>query len=920
MFGYGNKDAEIAIIEEFPLEHEYINKKIFLGGTGYTYQTMLSAVNLKREDIWTTSYLGNYAKKLREYFYDNLCAKLKYEYNDYANLLVQELSQLPNLKVIIPVGNASLQAITGLRGISDYRGSILPISDSFCRAKKDVWKVIPTYSPREINIDYHLKVYTTIDLKRALVQKDIKGIIRTTRRMIIEPTFKQATDYLENIIKNKITCAADIETRGVGHATEIDCISFAISPNDGISVPFLRIDMSRYWTDIHESNYISNLVKQIIDDPNIGKIYQNGMFDTWVMGNLGYNPKGLIFDTMFAAHCMYCELEKDLGTLTSIYTDEPYYKFERTQAKKDLDKGIKHVERKVKTCLSEAKKQAKKRGSVLRKIKRTALLKPTPKRLLDLEKWSIEKEGLRIIIKSLMVDYKKTKSSLESEKHEFNHNADITRWIYNTKDSLVTKEISEKQEVILKAMGLWEFFNKYYIKIFPIAYDISMKGLKIDEVKRNEVSIQVNKGLEEMHKDIYAKVGYEFNTESPSQLIKVLYETLQLPVQTNKGRITTDAKALDRLIEKTNNPVLEDIVDIRKLAKLQSTYLNSRLDNGCIRSEMVIAHTTSGRWASRKSPFGSGGNLQNIPSGKTEISDRVLKVLNNDKNIIRSVFVPSIKNGIFIEVDLSAAEVWYVGYRSKDEFLIDALTHGKDIHSMTASIYLEKTIEMVKKYERQIAKRVNHGFHYHMSAKTMATVTKLPIDFINKAFAKLYKVRPKIKEYHEFVENNIIEHHCLVNAWGRKRIFFDRIPYLWKNNKKVATPDEVYRSGYSYIPQSSVGDTVGHALLNVIQDLNSLENTRVALQVHDSLLIETIPKNIEDILLILYNGFNIKQCPWGDEFTIPVDMAIGFDWGNMCEIATNKGIIDYTKKTFLNKETNLVEKSKWYSILEKVVR
>ncbi len=914
MFGTGNPLAEIAIIEDFPLQSEYINKKLYLGGTSYTYEMMLSNVGLKREQVWTTSFIGDWGEKLRKFYYDKPCTKLKYEYLHYIELLAVELQKLPNLKIIMPTGNGALQIIAGVTGLNNWRGSVIPVSKEFCSKYSNKWKVIPTYSPRNVNVAYSLRIYVNVDLKKALKHKDTIGIIKPIRTIIVDPSFTQVRIYLESIVANKLKIATDIETKG----KDITCISFAINPWNGISIPFYCTNSEKYWKNIEESNYIENLIKKIINSPDIPKILQNAMYDFWVLGNSGYVPQGLYFDTMFAAHCMFSELEKNLGLLTSIYTDEPYYKFERILAKKQFAKEIKPYEKDIGSIISQARKLAKKRATILSRINRTLELKTTPKRLINLERWYVEKEDLRCGVTGCMKAYREKKKEFESKIVKFNNNADITYWTYNTKDSLVTYEIYEKQEKELKIRGLWDFYQKYYISIFPVAYDISMHGLKIDEARRYVVAERVHKGLEGMRQEIYKKVGYEFNTESPIQLSKVLFSTLQLPVQMYKGRVTTDAKALDRLIERTGNPILQDIVDIRKLAKLESTYLKSKLDAGHIRSEIVIAQTTSGRWASRKSAWGSGGNLQNIPSGKTEVSDRVLKVLDNDKTIIKSCFVPESDDYVFIEIDLSNAETWYTAFKAKDKVLMDALRQGADTHCIVGEICYCIPVAQINDIQRNIAKRVGHGFNYGMGEKMMSMTTKLPLSLVKEMYARLKKTRPAIPEYHREIERCIIEDKCLINAWGRKRIFFDRIPYTYVKGKKVAIISEIYKSGYSYIPQSSVPDTIGNVILRFEERKYEIEGARIALQIHDSLLMHCLKSSIHDVIKLIWSCFDIEQNPWGDPFKIPWDYSIGYNWGHMEKLPVRQGRIDYSKDTIKNKETGEIKIAPWVKIIEEI--
>lgn len=912
IFTEGDVNSQIAFIEDYPTTTEYDVNKLYVGGTRWVFEQQLKRVGWSRDKIWLTSLFKEPSRDASKFYEDKQKTLLREAYGDYVSRLAAQLDSLPNLKIIVPLGYASLYQLTGVQGIGNWRGSILPVQPDFGAQRYKDWKVIGTYSPHALNITYNLRVFVNSDLARVKRELSIPGINRPVRNRVIAPTFRQAVDYLQRMLRAKSRLAVDIEAT----ENQMTCISFASSPKEAICIPYYHTNGDVYWKDIDQFRVIDTLVRTILEDAEIPKILQNGMFDFMFLGRLGYKPKSLSFDTLYASHCLYCELPKDLGTLTSLYTDEPFYKFERTAAKKEFDSTIKPTMSMVKKTKAEALKLAKKRATKLKSYTKTVSLKATEARLKKIEEYKAFLEESFLTIKNQMASIRNVNTALKTKIATFEQDSDRRYWSYNDTDSLVTFEIADKQMEELGAQGLVDFYQKYYIDMFPLALDMSVRGIKIDTVKRAALASRIESGLTVLREELYEIVGYQFNTASPPQMAEVLYERLGLPPITKKGRVTTDAGALETLALKTNHPALGVIVDIRKLEKLQSTYVQSNLENGRMASTMNIAATVTGRWSSSSTFWGTGGNLQNIPSGKTELSDRVIEILGGTKNAVKEFFVPSTPDHMFIEVDLSNADTWFTAFRAKDHILMDALLKGDDTHEIVWSICKQLSREDIKamkerdkvqyKSVRNDHKRVGHGFNYGMSVRKMAAILRLPVSTVQAMFDRLASSRPAIPAYHRWVEEEIMFKHKLVNAWGRPRIFFDRIPYTMIGNKRVAAPDEVYRSGYAHIPQSSVADTIGHAALR-LQDLlykafpalkaiqydyHKTPDVRIALQVHDSLLVECKKSLRDQVIKLIWEAFDFKMCPWGDEFQIPWEYAIGDSWGTVKEVEVVDGVLN----------------------------
>lgn len=908
MLGGGDKNTKVAFVVDHPTWVEASTQKLFTAGTGYTFESLLTRAGMTRNGVYVTSLFSEAAKDSKVFFTDKNRSAFKNEYLRYVPKLEQELRSLPNLKIVVPLGNASLFAVCGVASIRSWRGSVIEVSPQFSHYGAKHWKVVPTLSPRVINEEFPLRVFVISDLQKAQEELRYKGIRRLSRLMLLKPTFDQAVQYLTDILEHKRLVGTDIESETI----PVTCISFATSAQSGICIPFVYSDGTPYWTNPAEEKIISDLVHRIINDPEIPKILQNGMYDYCVMKHEGYDPQNLSFDTMFAAHLLYCELPKDLGTLTSLNSTQSFYKFERTAAKKEYAKTFKPRLKEIKKEQSETRKVAKKRATLRKRVAKTQPLKPTPKRTENLTLWTQQIEEMKEQIVEMTRSFKGSKANIEKELQKFREEADITYWAYNTLDSQVLHEIREKQVAELHSKKLWDFFQKYYIQMFPIAFEMSMTGMKVDTIKRDEVASAVDAGIERMRQDVFRLVGCEFNTQSSGQMADVLYGRLNLPEQYKQGRVTTDVEALHRLHENTNNPVLGLILDLRKLEKLSSTYLHAELENGRMLCHMGLDATTSGRWNSKKTSWGTGGNLQNIPSGKTEMSEAVLEVLNGNKDIIRDCYIPSTPDSVILDIDLSNADTWFTAFNAKDQMLMEALVQGKDTHRLVAAIIYEMALEAIAKdsVERANAKKVGHGYNYGMTEKKMAKMTKLPLEVVMGMYQRLRETRPAIIRWHRHIEKTIMDDHVLYNAWGRPRVFFGRTPFRWSAGQKVAVPDEVYRSGYSYIPQSSVADTIGHVLLRVYDKLKGQSWGRILLQVHDSIVVECKRSHLAQMVKILDDAFNFTMNPWGDEFQIPWDFAIGVRWGSTVKLPVKNGEIDWSKQNFTDADGS-VKESPW---------
>lgn len=313
--GHGPKNARILIVGEAPGAEEDRTGKPFVGSAGELLEQLLNQAQIHRSECYITNVIkerppGNDISK-----FISLDRKITTtdEYIKYRLYLLDEIHEI-NPHIIIAAGNVSLYALTGERGITKWRGSLLEGVTGH--------KVMPILHPASALREYMNRHFISFDLKRAKKEAETREIVRTERSYITSPTFHQSVDYL-NQCKSADLVGFDIE---VSHK-EVSCISFARSANSAISIPFTK-NGEEYFS-VEQEYIIWKIIGELLESPKIEKVAQNASFDTtFLFRRYGIKCQN-IHDTMIAMAILFPDFPKSLGFITSIYTDMPYYKDER---------------------------------------------------------------------------------------------------------------------------------------------------------------------------------------------------------------------------------------------------------------------------------------------------------------------------------------------------------------------------------------------------------------------------------------------------------------------------------------------------------------------------------------------------------------------------------------------------------------
>lgn len=338
----GPKDAKIAIVGEAWGEQEAIVGKPFQGYSGQELSRMLTEAGIARRECFLTNVLalrppnndlaalcGKKADCGPDYEWPHLGKVGQYlspEYLPELERLRHELQEVrPN--IVIALGATACWALLHTNGIGNLRGTVATSSLVGL-------KVLPTYHPAAVLRNWAWRPIAIADLMKAKRESAFPDIRRPRRYILANPTIAECHDWIARYVRHEVSC--DIETKfGM-----IEMVGFAASVDQAMVVPFWdRAKGGNYWPSARIEKDARDVVRSILENPSIVKIFQNGLYDLQYFMKEGYRPKACYEDTMLYHHGLYPELQKGLGFLGSVYTSEPAWKMMRgkkqTEFKKD---------------------------------------------------------------------------------------------------------------------------------------------------------------------------------------------------------------------------------------------------------------------------------------------------------------------------------------------------------------------------------------------------------------------------------------------------------------------------------------------------------------------------------------------------------------------------------------------------------
>ena len=365
-------------------------------------------------------------------------------------------------------------------------------------------------------------------------------------------------------------------------------------------------------------------------------------------------------------------------------------------------------------------------------------------------------------------------------------------------------------------MGIYETLEQPLIGVLG---RMEEAGVAIDDFRLAQQSEALTVRIDSLVAEAYKLAGREFNLASPKQLGQVLFDELGLPAKkkTSSGTPSTDEEVLTELA--LDYPLPKLILEHRRLTKLKSTYLDKlprMVDpkDGRVHTTFGQAVAVTGRLAS------SDPNLQNIP------------VRTDEGRAVREAFVAESGN-VIISADYSQIELRIMAHLSQDKGLLDAFARGEDIHRATAAEVFGRKPEEVTSDERRMAKVINFGLIYGMSAfglaQNLGIERRMASHYIDEYFARY----PGVRTYMEAKRAEAHEKGYVETAFGR-RLW---IPEIASSRKPVQAAAE--RAAINAPMQGTAADLIKKAMIAVDDWLRSEGlRTKLILQVHDELILE----------------------------------------------------------------------------------
>lgn len=818
----GPMTARIVVVVDSARKWDVIKEGLLVGPAGSRFEAWLQGVGLRRSDVYITTIVTDRVVK------DNLRTKPKAEVEYAVELLHQRLAKLTDPWVIVPMDEVALTALTGKRKLSKWRGSILQYVDARGRAIK----VIPTIHPQETFRAATLERWCRYDWARIAGDSQFRELRLPERALHIRPTLRDVQQFVKDLPAFEAV-SLDIETprqvvlrekvlkSGKTKVTKAYGASritcIAFAPAANWAICVpTTLD---YWGNKADLALVWSLVKAVCGH-GIPKVLQNGLFDRFhLKRERDIDVVNHRWDTLCLSHAWDSASKHSLAKLASIWTREPYWKDDA----KDLD----------------------------------------------------EDDG--------ECDFEDVKSI-----DDF--------WRYCAKDAAVTYEIKDRIVPVLEADGKLARYMQHYPPLFDPLLKMMLDGVRQDphtkaahlqqldvDLAAHRANLDIETTTNITYKDgtPYGKSIIAKKAISNKLLQEVLYDVLRLPKRerlrkdTGEKSTTADSVALRSLAlryKATCGRLVELILAYRRTGKIKD-FIKEGVADADHRVRCQYKFTTeTHRLASSKNPGRTGQNLQNV-----------------DRSVRRHYL--SDPGTVFIELDASQAEdrivktLAYLLTGNKDLlWRAQAQPWENDEHKRAAAAIFKVDLTAVTKPQRTLGKTSRHAGNYGMGSKThsenlLKQGVVITPDEAQAMIDAIMAADPEIAEWQRATRIAVMRDRAITNVWGWTLSFqYDRLD------------DSVYRRAYAYRPQSDCG---------IMTNMNGIVPfwawladqrrrhrtvswllTRLALQVHDAIIVCCPPETAYDVALFLKQHletplpYDEGRCP----LIIPATLKIGTDW------------------------------------------
>ncbi|HKH57688.1 MAG TPA: DNA polymerase [Rubrobacter sp.] len=421
-------------------------------------------------------------------------------------------------------------------------------------------------------------------------------------------------------------------------------------------------------------------------------------------------------------------------------------------------------------------------------------------------------------------------------------------------------------EAELEEQGQLAYLRELEMQLVPVIADMELAGVAVDTAALEDLSLRLAGKLRDLEREIAEVAGHEVDPRSPRRLGELLYEKLGLEGsrRTSSGRYSTDALALAALAGQ--HPVVEKIVEHRRLSRLKDAYADSlpglvNPQTGRVHTSFSQVSASSGRLVTREP------NLQNIPV-RTQLGREIRGAFVADASGL-GIKGPT----VLLSVDYSQIELRVLAHMTGEPALREAFQKGEDVHALAASRLYGVPPEEVTAEMRRIGKMLNYGVVYGMTGYRLALEAGIDRKEATRFVKRHREQYPAVRTYVERTLREAEEKGYVETPLGRRRY----LPDLRAKNRQRR--EAARRAAQNMPNQGMVAEIIKLAMIRVHARLRKEGMaSRMLLQVHDELVLEVL-----EVELVEAAGLVVREMKHAVELSVPleVEVKIGRSWGEL---------------------------------------
>lgn len=424
--------------------------------------------------------------------------------------------------------------------------------------------------------------------------------------------------------------------------------------------------------------------------------------------------------------------------------------------------------------------------------------------------------------------------------------------IYSCEDVYGTLALWQELTPQLKEKDLKKIFFTVEMPVLPILAAMEIAGICVDSSILASLEEEFTEKLNELEKEVYTQAGEEFNIGSPKQLGTILFHKLGLPHgRKTKTGYSTDVKVLEKLAKKHTLPAL--VLQYRSFAKLLSTYVSKlnllKEEDGRVHTTFNQAVTTTGRLSS------TDPNLQNIP------------IRSEEGGRIRQAFVAE-QGKVFLSADYSQIDLRILAVYSQDPALLSAFQEGQDIHNRTAAEIFGVSPLMVNDEMRRVAKSINFGIVYGMSAFGLSSQLDIQRKDAQRFIDRYFNLYTGVQRFMKEVVEQAKKDGYVTTLLGRRRSLVN-LHAKNRNQREFAE-----RMAINTPIQGTAADIIKLAMIACEKSLiDEKLHATMLLQIHDELVFELPESEVKRTKPVLKKAME-------EVLTLDVPLVVNFEVGN----------------------------------------